>query len=150
MRGRHGRVNLPILDEEDAATHEELAELDAIRPRTRGDCVDGPRPCPWVGCRHHLYLEVSSRTGRISVPHGEGVEPWDLAETCSLDVADVGEQATSGVVGELLGGFTRARVDQVEAQAKRRMAPRARRIDPDAARDCEGPVADASVPWGRP
>src|ERR1019366_2346037 len=29
------------------------------RPKTRGDCVDGPRPCPWAGCRQHLYLEVN-------------------------------------------------------------------------------------------
>ncbi len=28
------------------------------RPRTRGDCADGPRPCPWYRCRHHLGLEV--------------------------------------------------------------------------------------------
>lgn len=29
------------------------------RPRTRGDCKDGPRPCPWVSCRHHLLLEIA-------------------------------------------------------------------------------------------
>lgn len=29
------------------------------RPRTRADCVDAPRPCPWASCRHHLLLEVS-------------------------------------------------------------------------------------------
>ncbi len=29
------------------------------RPRTRADCVRGmeARPCPWVGCKHHLALE---------------------------------------------------------------------------------------------
>lgn len=30
---------------------------DPKRPQTRGDCVDGPRPCPWVGCRHHTYID---------------------------------------------------------------------------------------------
>lgn len=30
------------------------------RPRTRGECKDGPRPCPWVSCRHHLLLEIAS------------------------------------------------------------------------------------------
>ena len=24
------------------------------RPRTRADCLKGPRPCPWIMCRHHL------------------------------------------------------------------------------------------------
>lgn len=26
--------------------------------------MSGPRPCPWVGCRHHLLLEVALPTGR--------------------------------------------------------------------------------------
>lgn len=32
--------------------------LAVPRPRTRGDCLAEARPCPWVGCRHHLLLEV--------------------------------------------------------------------------------------------
>lgn len=24
------------------------------RPLTRAECVDGPRPCPWTSCTHHL------------------------------------------------------------------------------------------------
>lgn len=30
------------------------------RPRTRGECLEEARPCPWVGCRHHLLLEVAA------------------------------------------------------------------------------------------
>lgn len=33
------------------------------RPTTRGDCAQEARPCPWVGCRHHLLLEVSQIRG---------------------------------------------------------------------------------------
>ncbi len=29
------------------------------RPKTRADCQAEARPCPWVGCRHHLLLEVA-------------------------------------------------------------------------------------------
>lgn len=29
------------------------------RPTTRAECRDEARPCPWVGCRHHLLLEVA-------------------------------------------------------------------------------------------
>ena len=38
------------------------------RPTTRGDCGQEARPCPWVGCRHHLLLEVaeSKPTKRIA------------------------------------------------------------------------------------
>lgn len=39
---------------------ETIRALLAIpRPRTRGDCLTMPRPCPWVGCRHHLLLDVA-------------------------------------------------------------------------------------------
>lgn len=33
------------------------------RPITRGDCRNEARPCPWVGCRHHLLLEVALGEG---------------------------------------------------------------------------------------
>lgn len=45
--------------------------LEIQRPLTRADCVDGPRPCPWVGCRHHLLIEVAHakpRAGRDARP----------------------------------------------------------------------------------
>lgn len=28
------------------------------RPRSRADCKGHVGPCPWVGCRHHLLIEV--------------------------------------------------------------------------------------------
>ncbi|NUQ78861.1 MAG: hypothetical protein HUU21_35500, partial [Polyangiaceae bacterium] len=42
-------------------------ETDYYKPRARGECVDGPRPCPYVSCQHHLYLDVSPRTGAIKL-----------------------------------------------------------------------------------
>lgn len=36
-----------------------LLEWGGKVPTTRGDCVDGPRPCPWVRCRFHLAIEVN-------------------------------------------------------------------------------------------
>lgn len=29
------------------------------RPTTLAECGQEARPCPWVGCRHHLALEVA-------------------------------------------------------------------------------------------
>ena len=37
-----------------------------MRPRTRGDCVSGPRPCPWVGCKYHLALDLLTDGGLAS------------------------------------------------------------------------------------
>jgi hypothetical protein len=64
------------------------------RPRTRGECARGVRPCPWVSCRHHLALDVYP-SGRVREYAGTG-------ETCSLDVADRGG-VTLEEVGEMLG-----------------------------------------------
>lgn len=106
-RGRPMRLTiLPPAPEE--------AEDMATRPRTRGDCIDGPRPCPWVSCRHHLAIDVNPRGGiRINLPSEDGELDLDRFEhTCSLDVADEGEH-TMQVVGELLD-ISRERVRQME------------------------------------
>ena len=91
------------------------------RPRTRGDCEDGARPCPWVSCAYHLYLEVTD-AGSIRLPHPDR-EPWELEETCALDVADNGGE-TLERVGQLLN-ITRERVRQVEVKACEHMRRRA-------------------------
>jgi len=96
---------------------------DVQRPTTRGECVDGPRPCPFVSCAHHLYLDVS-RTGslKLNFPH---LEPDEIPETCSLDAADRGG-LTLDEVGTRLG-VTRERVRQVENIANRHLRAAMRR-----------------------
>lgn len=37
--------------------------LSVPRPKTRAACRAEARPCPWVGCRHHLLLEVARPRG---------------------------------------------------------------------------------------
>lgn len=88
------------------------------RPVRRADCVDAERPCPFVACRFHLYLEVHPQTGAIKLlwPH---LEPWELGETCALDVADRGG-VTLEAIGMMLN-VSRERVRQVEATALRRV-----------------------------
>ena len=86
------------------------------RPRTRAECLQGEnaeRPCPWVSCKHHLYLDVSPRTGSIKLnfPH---MEVWDLPETCALDVADRGG-ITLEEVGVIMN-LTRERIRQLETK----------------------------------
>lgn len=81
------------------------------RPQTRGDCVGGPRPCPWASCRHNLFLDVDQRTGSLHFAFGDR-ELWDLPETCALDIADRAG-ATLDEVGRALG-VTRERVRQQE------------------------------------
>ena len=88
------------------------------RPKTRGDCIGGPRPCPWVGCRHHFGLkDIPHQAVKIErhVLDEEGV-PYDDAETCVLDVVDRGSDLTLEQVGAIFG-ITRERIRQIEAVA---------------------------------
>ncbi len=90
--------------------------VDEPRPTTRSDCeagINDQRPCPWVGCSHHLYLEITE-AGSIKIVFPDK-EPWELAETCSLDVADR-DGATLEEVGALMN-FTRERTRQIEVSA---------------------------------
>lgn len=96
------------------------ADVDTSdRPRVRGDCVDASRPCPFVACAHHLYLDVSETQGlKLNFPD---LEPEQLEETCALDVADRGP-ATLEQVGQLMN-LTRERVRQIEIMGKERIRP---------------------------
>ena len=88
------------------------AELD--RPKTRLECKEGPRPCPHVSCRHHLYLDVNPQTGTIKLNFPD-LEVWELGVSCALDIADLG-----GTPIETVGDFmnvTRERIRQIETQA---------------------------------
>jgi len=91
--------------------------LDAVeRPVHRSDCEDGPRPCPWVACKHHLYLEVNGDNGSIKL-NWPGRELDDMAETCALDVAE-----RDGVVLDDVGALlniSRERARQLEHSALR-------------------------------
>jgi hypothetical protein len=84
-------------------------ELD--RPRTRAACGDEPRPCPWVACKHHLYLDVNPETGSIKINYPDR-EPWELEHSCALDIADTGSK-TLDEIGEITN-LTRERIRQVE------------------------------------
>jgi hypothetical protein len=90
------------------------ALLAPVRPQTRSDCQDGVRPCPFVSCRYHLYLEVSPTTGSLKLNFPD-LEVWELAESCALDVADRGGQSTEAL-GALLN-LTAERARQLEQQA---------------------------------
>jgi hypothetical protein len=88
-----------------AATPLVAAPSDPARPRVRAECVNGPRPCPWTTCRHHLGA--------------------DALETCALDVAERGELDVCEVARLLK--VHPSRVIEIEAGALRKLARIARR-----------------------
>ena len=86
--------------------------LDYERPKHRSDCREDRRPCLYVACRYHLFLDVNPMTGSIKI-NFPGMEVWQLEETCALDVAERGG-ITLEEVGEIMN-LTRERIRQVEA-----------------------------------
>lgn len=99
-QSRNGRViRLPVVPDPHAPP----------RPVTRADCVDGPRPCPWVGCRHHLGADVTHAGGLALRFHDD---PSELQHSCVLDVAATGPK-TEAEMAEILGVSTQ-RIRQIE------------------------------------
>ncbi len=97
----------------DRELEEVIREIETSRPRSRADCANGPRPCMFIACKHHLYLDVNPATGSIKLNFPD-MEVWELAETCALDVADRGG-ITLEEVGSIMN-LTRERIRQVETR----------------------------------
>ncbi len=115
---------------------------DVERPRAREACLESERPCPFVSCTHHLYLDVSARTGAIKVNFPD-LDVWEMSETCALDVADRGG-TTLEEVGAIMN-LTRERIRQVEVKG---LAKLAALRDMSALRDYvdEGPTGKRRLP----
>lgn len=89
-----------------------------LRPRTRGECVGGERPCPWMSCRYHLALDVDQVRGSIKENFPDR-ELEELPDTCALDVADRGGLILEDVAERM--NLTRERARQLEDQALSRL-----------------------------
>lgn len=83
------------------------------RPKSRGECANVARPCPYVSCKYHLYIDVNPATGSIKINFPD-LEVWELQHSCALDVANTGG-ITLEEVGEILN-LTRERIRQVEVR----------------------------------
>jgi len=117
-------------------------ETDYWKPKTRADCKGGPRPCPFISCKHHLYVDVSPRTGAIKLNFPD-LEVWELSESCALDIADHGG-TTLEDVGAIMN-LTRERIRQVEVKALAKLEALS---DMETLRDYvdEGPVGKRRLP----
>jgi len=117
-------------------------ETDYWKPKSRAECLGSERPCPYVSCKHHLYLDVSPRTGAIKLNFPD-LEVWEMKETCALDIADRGG-TTLEDVGAIMN-LTRERIRQVEVRA---LAKLEALRDMEALRDYvdEGPNGKRRLP----
>ncbi|MGQ0504292.1 MAG: sigma factor-like helix-turn-helix DNA-binding protein [Myxococcaceae bacterium] len=102
-----------ISGEVDPEEAELLRTVESQRPKTRAECINGPRPCMFVSCKHNLYLDVNPETGSIKLNFPDK-EITELEHTCALDVAEKGG-ITLEEVGEIMN-LTRERIRQVETR----------------------------------
>jgi hypothetical protein len=83
-------------------------------PKTRAECLRGPRPCGKLACRYHLWSEARPNSPKWAFPR----------QSCALDVAARGG-LTLKQVGRILR-LTRERVRQIEASALGKLRNRKR------------------------
>lgn len=89
------------------------------RPSVRKECADVPRPCPFVSCRHNMYLDISRR-GIVQIAHPDLTpDQMDPRYSCVLDIADRGAIVLDRIA-EIMG-LTRERVRQIEMDALRQV-----------------------------
>ncbi len=100
----------------------------AARPRTRGECQNGERPCPWVSCTEHAIHGVLMGHPGGDIGADAAVSLLEtMPETCTLDVADQGDAGTLEAVSNMWG-ITRERIRQIEGKALVRLDRRVGRL----------------------
>jgi len=101
-----------------AEAYPEQPGVDYLRPRTFGECdsvgLGDLFPCPFVSCKHHLYLDVNPRTGSIKLNFPDR-EVDELPATCSLRVSLRGGVTLEEVAENI--GVVRERIRQIEDRA---------------------------------
>lgn len=97
-------------------------ELKPGVPATRADCPSTTdAPCPYVSCRHHLWLvEQRDRAGNPEFgAQGAATFRASTNETCALDVAELGPASFEEIAAML--GVDRTRVRQIEEKAREKL-----------------------------
>lgn len=112
-----------LLDDADFVERQVVDELRSIisvrpvllvrelkRPRTRSECAQIPRPCPFVSCQWNTYLDLLE-DGTMVINWGrcepEAMEAWG---SCVLDIADDG-----GISDEIMARVLGLTVKEVGA-----------------------------------
>lgn len=113
-------VRLPVLTDDEGIP----LPTDHPRPKLRSECRGGVRPCPYVGCHYHLYLDVDPESGAIkfNFPDIPPDELERLPETCALDVAERGA-LTLDEISLLMNFQARERSRQIVESVLVRLRP---------------------------
>jgi hypothetical protein len=142
---KHGQAPRLLWSNAKATPVPAHAKLPRSLPIRRGDCINEPRPCPFVSCRHHLALIVDAsgvsetfpgtfddlvfsgplrEDGRFSATLEsrviEGPHLGMLPATCVLDLVDEHGELTLLSIAYLMN-VSRERIRQIEAKTLRKL-----------------------------
>ncbi len=156
-QGRKRRTKrLAIIATEKGSGEGATKSWTSKRPTNRSQCIGRPRPCPWVGCKHNLMLDVRSEAGSLilNYPATEGYgnnRPGTISRrmsaarfdtltdefiehmqerkmpSCLLDVVDEYGAITLEDSGDLLC-VTRERIRQIETKGLKNFAEQGVRL----------------------
>ncbi|RTL06485.1 hypothetical protein EKK58_05210 [Candidatus Dependentiae bacterium] len=94
-------------------------------PLERNECRGGERPCGYISCKWHLFIDVDPRRGSIKFNFPDLFDDDgtplldDMAETCALDVRDRGGDTLEAVAAQM--NITRERIRQIQNAALRKL-----------------------------
>ena len=111
------------------------------RPRTRKSCGQVPRPCPYVGCKYNLYLDVNPATGSVKLNFPQ-LEPHEMRESCALDLAEQGG-LNKKEVGKVLN-LSRERIRQIQDEAVGKLRDKILELPPQRTRFEQAPRAEVA------
>jgi hypothetical protein len=80
------------------------------RPKTRGECPT-VRPCPFIGCRYNLYLDVNGDLSANATPWMPNEVYDQPVSNCALDIAEEDGKSLEEIAAILK--ITRERVRQI-------------------------------------
>lgn len=109
----HG--NILMRDVRPPSISDIMDDLEIEAPKIRADCINGPRPCPWVRCKWHaIWALKASHSLLLAHYTDEQIIKMisEMRHSCTLDVCDMGG-VTLDLVGDVLH-TTRERVRQIE------------------------------------
>lgn len=92
---------------------DEDLDTNHSRPTKRSECPV-ERPCPYVGCRYNLYLDIVDGEIHLNIPH---MPPWAIKYSCALDLADQYQEGLTHFEVSQITGMTRQRVIEIEQEA---------------------------------
>jgi hypothetical protein len=112
---------LPIVVDDAGTPQTPVVLAVPERPVTRGDCVGGERPCPWVSCTHHALLGPLTRECGGHLDDNQALELLDrMPWSCMLDLID--ERPDGLTVTPLPATLTRVPPLELDSADDHRMA----------------------------